>query len=357
MSNHCFEIMSGDTLVAKWEEGKLTVINNKLLPLFFKKTPNAELWLATRAIDSHRTHSRLLKKALRMSEKDDVSTVIRANGATVTDNYWIREPGSKTSYSDVKFDAEYFKKKVSKSISKLALNGSSSSFNFVANNSCAAAAELTNVGSFEKCWKNIDGKWWLFKAGNHNERFSELFVYYLCSATGISCAVYEGQNGLIKTLDFTEGKYNFEPALTFMGEEEDYEKTISALQKICPKAIPDYVRMIFLDALVMNPDRHTANFGLLRDKKNGKLTGLAPLFDHNMALIARGYPKNTSKPDLLISLFTDVVSAHPSFKEYLPEISEQTVRKAVCSVGMRVKTDEIVEYVMERYSMITSHRA
>ena len=36
-------------------------------------------------------------------------------------------------------------------------------------------------------------------------------------------------------------------------------------------AIPDYARMIFLDTIVANPDRHTANFGLLRDTKTGEL--------------------------------------------------------------------------------------
>ena len=68
-----------------------------------KKIQNADLWLETRAIDSHRANSRLLKKALRLVEKDDISTVIHVNGATITDNYWIREIGSNLTYNDVKF--------------------------------------------------------------------------------------------------------------------------------------------------------------------------------------------------------------------------------------------------------------
>ena len=49
----------------------------------------------------------------------------------------------------------------------------------------------------------------------------------------------------------------------------------------------------------------------------------------------------------------DVISAHPDFKAYLPEIPEQAVREAIRSVGMRVRTDEIVKYVTERYNIIT----
>ena len=84
MAMQNYYIMSGDTAVAKWENGELTVLNDTLLPLFLKRVHNAELWLETRAIDSHRANSRLLKKALRLKEKDDISTVIHVNGATIT---------------------------------------------------------------------------------------------------------------------------------------------------------------------------------------------------------------------------------------------------------------------------------
>ena len=257
-----YEILSENTLVAVWKNKHLEVYNDSLLPLYLKKNSEADMWLATRAIDSHRANSRILKKALRMKERDDVSTVIRSNGVTITDNYWVRSIGSDLTYEEVCFNAEYFKKKASQSIAKLSISGSSRSFNYVADNPDAPAAELTNVGSFEKCWKNIDGKWWLFKASNHNETFSEVFISKLCKEIGIPCAIYEpAGTGCVKTLDFTEGKFNFEPALTFMGENEEYEDVITELGKLCPAAIPDYIRLIFLDALVFNPDRHTANFG------------------------------------------------------------------------------------------------
>ena len=348
-----YEILSGDNLVALWQDNELTVYNDALLPLFLKKVKNADMWLEKRAIDSHRANSRLLKKALRMAEKDDVSTVIQANGATVTDNYWIRETGSKTEYSQISFDEKYFKKLTSKSAAKLALTGNSSSFNYIASCSASPAAELTNIGSFEKCWKNVNGKWWLYKSANTNEAFSEVFISKLCQKSGISCAVYEKDSGCIKTMDFTGGKTNFEPAFTFMGEDEDYENVIAKLKELCPKAIPDYIRLIFLDALVFNPDRHTANFGLLRDKKNGKLLGLAPCFDHNMALISRGYPTGKGKKDLLITLFNDVINNHPEYKKYIPVITEKAIDEALTETGMKVKEKAVKEYIIKRYNEIT----
>lgn len=66
MQQHDYEILSGNILVAVWQNNQLHVHNADLLPLFLRYTSNADLWLETRAIDSHRANSRLLKKALRL---------------------------------------------------------------------------------------------------------------------------------------------------------------------------------------------------------------------------------------------------------------------------------------------------
>lgn len=345
MNKKSFEILSADTVVAVWNDGQLTVVNDALLPFYLKRISNAEMWLESRAIDSHRANSRLLKKALRLAEKDDVSTVVHVNGATITDNYWVRPVGSELTYADVKFDNDYF--------SNLALKGTYDSFNKAANSKHSKTPELTNVGSFEKCWKLRDGKWWMYKKANHNELFSELFVFELGKALKMNMAYYECGQGFIKSLDFTDSaKVNFEPASTFMGDNEDYEDVVTELQKICPEAIADYVRMIFIDTIVANPDRHTNNFGLLRDVRTGKFTGFAPNFDNNMALISRGYPKKSTSKDLLISLFNELLDNHSMYKAYLPELDKSTVKEILDKINMKVKRQEITDFVMSRYSFI-----
>ena len=59
-----FYIMSKDIITARWQGGVFEVIDENLLPLYLKNTGNVQKWLETRAIDSHRANSRLLKKAL-----------------------------------------------------------------------------------------------------------------------------------------------------------------------------------------------------------------------------------------------------------------------------------------------------
>lgn len=345
MKNHNYYIMSGDITVAKWENNELTVLNDNLLPLYLKHISNANMWLETRAIDSHRANSRLLKKALRLKEKDDISTVLHVNAATITDNYWIKPLDSQLTYEDVRFSDDYF--------AGLALKGSYASFNKAANSKRTNTPELTNIGSFEKCWRLVDGHWWMFKSANHEEQFSELFICKLGETLGMNMAVYERGNKCVKTLDFTNGaSVNFEPAFAFMGENEDYEDVAEKINELCPQAIEDFVKMIFLDTVVANPDRHTANFGLLRNTKTGNLIGFAPIFDHNMALISRGYPNPPTKNDILINLFNDFISNHPEYKKFIPAVTEKILTDILDELNMKVRKKEIINLIMKRYEMI-----
>ena len=345
MSIRNYEIFSGEILVAVWNDNVLTVVNADLIPMYLKYNQDADRWLASRAIDHRRPNSRLLKKALRLVEKDDISTVIHVNGATITDNYWIRELGSELTYSDVKFSDDYF--------SNLALKGNYDSFNKAANSKRSKTPELTNVGSFEKCWKLRDGKWWMYKKASHDEMFSELFVYELGCALGMNMAVYQRGEACIKSLDFTDAaRVNFEPASTFMGDNEDYIEVVKALEKICPNAIPDYIRMIFMDTICANPDRHTNNFGLMRDTQTGDLIGFAPNYDNNMALISRGYPSKPGSKDVLISLFNELIKEYPDYRAYIPTVTEEMVRNVIEKLNMKVKSKVVIDLVMGRYSLI-----
>ena len=335
------KLMSGDTLIAVIKNSEIIDCNEALLPLYLKRTRDIESWLASRAIDSHRTNSRLLKKVLRLRTSDDAETALAVNAATITDRYWFKPEGAELCWKDVRFKENFF--------DKLALRGDPDSFS----RKPSRTPELTNTGSFEKCWKLRRGKWWIYKSANLKEQFSELFVYELGEALGMNMAYYEKGNKCVKSLDFTDtAKVIFEPALSFMGDEEDYLKVIEKLRELCPRAIPDYIQMIFLDTITANPDRHTGNFGLLRDVKTGKLLGLAPNFDNNMALIARGYPTGKSKNDFLIMLFRDMLAKCPEYKQYIPEVTEQTVKRIVKKLNMKVKSKAVIDFVMSRYDEI-----
>ncbi len=173
------DLMSGDKVAGRIESRHLISVRPELLPLCFQHGGDVSEWLEHRAIDDHRTHSRLLKKVLRLKERDDVSTALHFNAATITDCYWVRQKGSDLTWEQVKFQGNDF--------ADLALFGKLSDFS----KKPSRTPELTNTGSFEKCWRYEDGAWWMYKTGTEEERFSELFVYELCKAVGFPVAEYQ----------------------------------------------------------------------------------------------------------------------------------------------------------------------
>ena len=88
--------------------------------------------------------------------------------------------------------------------------------------------------------------------------------------------------------------------------------------------------MILVDTLCFNMDRHTQNYGILRDVSTGRILGLAPNFDTNIALISRGYPKNIArKEDRLINNFMELLQNNNDALEYFESMQYPTIDKAL----------------------------
>ncbi|MCL2694870.1 MAG: hypothetical protein FWE69_00910 [Clostridiales bacterium] len=288
-------LLSKDTPIAKIINGDLQPILPERLPLFLQRIGDIDGWLCSRAIDNHRTNSRLLKKALRLQNRDDLTAVLSVNAATITDNYWVKPLGdTATSYADVRFSVNRF--------DNLALTGDVNSFH----QDPSRTPELTNTGSFEKCWRLYDGQWWMIKAGKPEELFSELLIYRIGKLLGFPMAEYEPEGAFIKSRDFTQGaNVDFEPAVSIVGDTPDYIKIYDALKPYGEHITDAYLQMCYLDALVLNLDRHEHNFGVLRDSDTGAVISLAPFFDHNIALVSRNYPHVVN--DQLIRDFVELV--------------------------------------------------
>lgn len=163
-------IMSGDTAVASFHGRVVTPILPERCPLCFQKGGDLEMWLESRAIDRHRTNSRILKRILRLGDTSDLNTALHVHGATITDNYWVKtEDEANLTWADVGFRENYF--------ADLALSGRFSSIakNYTPKELRTATPELTNIGSYEKCWRQKSGHWIMVKSGMPEEHFSRDF--------------------------------------------------------------------------------------------------------------------------------------------------------------------------------------
>lgn len=335
-------LMSQDHVLAEIKNGQIEKVNNvTLLPIYLERTMNLHHWLEKRAIDSHRTNSRLLKKVLRLEERDDISTTLAVNAVSITDTYWLKPAESELTWEDVRFKENYF--------SELALKGDLSAFS----QKPSRTPELTNIGSYEKCWKLENGKWWLYKRANTQELFSELFIYELGKSLSFDMAHYEACEDCIRSLDFTDGaKVNFEAAYSYVGDDEDYVKNYSVFAPMSEEIADRYVEMLLLDSICLNVDRHTFNYGVLREVETGKVIKMAPLFDHNVALLSNGYLTGARKPDLLGKLFVELEEKTGAVSKYLerqvkPVITKEMVNACIDKVEKVVSMKVDREYLWE----------
>ncbi len=334
-------LLSGDDIVAEIKNGEVIPRIKSKMPLYLAHGGSFEKWLESRAIDRHRPNSRILKKVLRLTDTSDVATVLHANAATITDDFWIRQEGCTLSYAAVQFKEDIF--------ADIALSGDAGSFSKCYNQAelSSKTPELTNIGSFEKCWRLEANGWVMYKRGNPLELFSELFVSELAMRLGFNTARYERSGDFIKTKDFTEGRYNFEPMSGLVGEDEGYLRSYDTLMEISPKLAEQYLDILFMDTICMNMDRHTGNYGLLREKLTGEIISMAPNFDNNISLISRGYlSQGASRSNLLTQLFSELISER-KVTYYAPEISKEELREIAvgCDVCREIDIDYVVDFV------------
>lgn len=343
-------LLSKDVPIANIVDGMLMPILPERLPLFLQRTADVEAWLSSRAIDSSRVNSRLLKKALRLDKKDDISTVLSVGAATITDNYWVKAAeDTTTSYADIRFTINRF--------DNLALTGDVNSFD----QPFSRTPELTNTGSFEKCWRFIDGKWWMVKAGKPEELFSELFIYKLGKLMGFPMAEYLPEGNFIRSCDFTDGgAVDFEPAASVIGDTSDYIRIYEMLKPYGKDVCALYVRQCYLDALFFNMDRHEHNFGLLRSSETGTVLGLAPFFDHNIALVSRGYPQNfKAENDRLITDFVALL-AHTGVPIPIRKITRQEMVQCMSKIPWTLPATKevpepkqfVLDYILNRQTQL-----
>lgn len=337
-------LMSGEQAVAKIRNGQVMPLNMDRLPLYLQRGGDFEVWLDSRAIDRHRTNSRILKKVLRLRDSSDTAAVLRAHGATVTDNYWFMQEGDELTWERVRFCEDTF--------SDVALTGSLDSYSrqYTENQILAGSPELTNIGSFEKCWKLENGRWWMMKAGSTEERFSELLIAKLGQALGFAMAEYQPEGEYVKTRDFTAGKYNYEPAWALVGDNEDYGFNYDRLVELYPPLGGQYLDILYMDALCFNMDRHTMNYGILRDARSGKVVSMAPNFDNNIALISRGYPEDPNRTNgLLIEMFVELLH-EKGIRYTVPAFSDELLQKLAQSTlpDEKVDRDIVVRMLLER---------
>ena len=135
-------------------------------------------------------------------------------------------------------------------------------------------------------------------------------------------------------------------------DDDTYQRAFDTLYEIDPDIAIDYLKLMMFDIIVNNVDRHNENYGLLRDKKNGRIIALAPNFDNNLSLIS--VDPTLSNKDGFITVFKKFLTSHPiAYELYkkikLPLLDENKLKMIMSTIPIKVNEDKIITYVLERY--------
>lgn len=244
-------------------------------------------WLENRNYAKHKSH---LQRWLKEWQIDNIKGFIDITHALgLNDTLWICPADSNLTWNKVSLYRNNFTDVAAKTAFNKGLNGLKLS---------STSPEFTSEGSFEKCWvKQKDGTITLYKKGGEGfansglEPYSEFYSSQLsallcCSSVHYGLRMFKGH--LVSTCSmFTSEAEGFVPAYKYLDTNRIY--TMQQLLDFMNKLgfAEDFSDMIVLDAVILNIDRHLGNFGFIVDNDTFRIKRFAPVFDNNMALLAR----------------------------------------------------------------------
>lgn len=318
------EILCGDKVVAKVVEDYVDVIDKDRAPLFFSNKTSFNDWVRGRCFDSSRANVRLMKRILNIRTGNSYEMAIRFHAISLTDHFWCR--------SDCEEDLIYeCVSSLDDRLSRSALFGEY--VEFYRDNT----PEVSNLGSFEKCWKRENGVWFLKKLANENELISEIFVSCLCEVIGLPNAFYEYDeiNNCVSSKNFLRVNEDLQEIKDVLGEDDDFETSYLLISSLGDNFIKQYFDLLFMDAVCYNFDRHTGNYGFITDSNTGKIISLTPNYDNNNSLISREIRSSKMAPKGFLNGYKKFFKKH----NYEPPIIDNDViDKAVDLCKLRLKS-------------------
>ena len=249
------------------------------------------LWWADRSIPASRSG---IKEALEILEiADPRMLLIRCFGLSLSDQYWICPEGSGLIWDRI----NYFENGFSDDIGDVLFGARR-----MANVLDFSSPDNTSDGNLKKRWKIIDGRRVLVKGGSNPFRqqpFNEQIASEIMERLDIPHVSYKvvWNNGAPYSIcdDFITAETELVPAWRIIQTQKKnnststYQHFVNCSQSLeIPDVVPFLDRMIVLDYIIANEDRHLNNFGALRNAETLEWIGMAPIYDSGSSL---GYDK------------------------------------------------------------------
>ena len=252
-------------------------------------------WWTTRSIPASRLGIGEALESMNISSPKLL--LVLCHGLSLSDQYWILPDGSNLTWDKINF----FQNDFSDDIGDI-LFGTCKNLNVMD----FSSPDNTSDGTLKKRWKIINGARCLIKGGSnpfHQQPFNEVISAGIMERLGISHVPYTlaWNQGVPYSVceDFVTETTELIPAWRIVQTQKKSNNASAYLHFVnCCEAlgiagvVPFLDRMMVLDYIIANEDRHLSNFGLLRDAKTLEWIGFAPIYDSGSSL---GYDKMPSQ--------------------------------------------------------------
>ncbi|HRR76463.1 MAG TPA: HipA domain-containing protein [Ruminococcus sp.] len=209
-------------------------------------------------------------------------------GLSLSDHYWVKPYESNMSWEDVNFFDNDFSDDIGDLL--FGTNGKISGFDL-------SSPDNTSDGNLKKRWKVIDGKRCLLKSGSNpysQQTFNEVIASKIMDRLGIAHVPYSVtwindepysvcEDFVTKDTELISA-WRILQLRTKANHENEYLHYVDICKELGIDIVPALDKMIVLDYIIANEDRHFNNFGLLRDANTLEWLGAAPIFDSGTSL-------------------------------------------------------------------------
>jgi len=248
-------------------------------------------WWTDRSIPASRSGIREALETLEISSTKML--LIRCYGLSLSDQYWICPERSGLTWEQVNFFDNVFSNDIGDVL--FGMNKKPDALNL-------SSPDNTSDGNLKKRWKIIDGRRCLVKGGSNPFRqqpFNEVIAAGIMKRLGIPHVPYtltwNKSAPYCICEDFVSKDTELITAWRIIQAQKKnnntsvYQHFINCCETLgIDDAVPFLDRMIVLDYIIANEDRHLNNFGLLRNAQTLEWCGFAPIYDSGSSL---GYDK------------------------------------------------------------------
>ena len=243
-------------------------------------------WIENRGIPFKREDYDFIMDKYKVKKSSELTVL--GNGLNLTDHYWLCDIKNEKSWKEVNFYDNNFKGMTGEVLPEIAERYEG--FN---------NPDLSSNGKLKKFWMIENDKRYLYKDGSgdiRQEPFNEYITSKIAELLNIDCLEYKlgknkDENGKIysKCICMTDKDNEFINGFIALLDEKNSNDKYNDYIKVCKKnginnCEEDIDKMIILDYLIRNTDRHLGNFGILRNSESLKWEKIVSLFDNGNSL-------------------------------------------------------------------------